>query len=196
MLRHCSRRDLLSAFLGLPAALAGCSGRLPDQSFGGEIVGASDNLGHRLRDGFRPTPPADRWQRVGVMIVGGGVAGLAAAWRLLRAGFDDFVLLELEAAPGGTSRSGSSAIVPYPWGAHYLPAPLADNQQLITLLDEMGMLEGRDADGRPIVAEQYLCRDPQERVFYRGRWHEGLYLHAGESAEDQARLNRFHDEVA
>ena len=26
-------------------------------------------------------------------------------------------------------------------------------------------------------------RDPQERIFYKGRWYEGLYLSAGASAE-------------
>jgi hypothetical protein len=190
-----SRRDLLAAFLGLPAALAGCSAPAPDQ-LAGEIVGASDGLGHRLRDGILPMPAAERWQRVGVVIVGGGIAGLAAAWRFLQAGFEDFLLLELESAPGGTARSGTSPLVRYPWGAHYVPVPMAENRLLIELLDEMGILEGHDAEGKPIVAEQYLCRDPQERIFHRGRWYEGLYLHAGESDEDRAQLKAFNEEVA
>ena len=112
----------------------------------GEVVGASDGVGHLIRDGLRPEPEA--WERAGVCIVGGGVAGLAAAWRFLRAGFEDFVLLELEAAPGGTARSGSEhGVVPYPWGAHYLPAPQKENRALVTLLDELGVLEGADAEG-------------------------------------------------
>ncbi|HSB09029.1 MAG TPA: FAD-dependent oxidoreductase [Blastocatellia bacterium] len=190
-----TRRELLAAFLGLPAALAACrSGatpRLPE----GEIVGASDVIGHRIRDGLSVTPSADKWQRVGVVIVGGGIAGLSAAWRLLKAGFDDFVLLELEKAPGGTARSGASPVVAYPWGAHYLPAPMKENIELISLLDEMGILEGRDAEGEPVVAEQFLCRDPEERVFYLGRWYEGLYLHAGASAGDLAQFSAFNAEV-
>ncbi|MBA3241947.1 MAG: FAD-dependent oxidoreductase [Acidobacteria bacterium] len=134
---------------------------------------------------------------MGIVIVGGGVAGLAAAWRLLREGFEDFVVLELERAPGGTSQSGAraGAVVPYPWGAHYLPAPQKENRALVSLLDEMGVLEGADAEDEPVVAEQFLCRDPEERVFYRGRWYEGLYLHAGESPEDAAQLQSFNAEV-
>jgi glycine/D-amino acid oxidase-like deaminating enzyme len=193
--RNCTRREILAAFLGLPAALAGCASRGTPPLPAGEIVGASDGFGHRLRDGLRPTPPAHGWERVGVVIVGAGVAGLAAAWRFLKADFQDFVVLELETAPGGTSRSGTSAVSPYPWGAHYIPAPMPENRLLVTLLDEMGVLEGRDADGRPVVAEQYLVRDPQERVFYKGRWYEGLYLHAGESPEDRAQLKAFHAEI-
>ena len=43
-----------------------------------------------------------------LLSVGGGIAGLSAAWRFLKAGFRDFVLLELESDPGGTARSGNS----------------------------------------------------------------------------------------
>jgi hypothetical protein len=196
MTHHLStRREILAAFLGLPAVLApGCSRRappLPD----GRIVGASDGLGHRLRDGLPPTPPSDRWEHAPVVIVGAGVAGLAAAWRLRRAGFTQFVLLELEPAPGGTARSGTSTVCAFPWGAHYIPAPMKENRALVTLLDEMGLIEGHTDDGEPIIGEQFLCRDPQERVFYRGDWYEGLYLHAGESDEDRRQLRAFDAEV-
>lgn len=193
--RSFTRREVLAAFLGVPAALAACRTSETIHLPPGEILGASDAMGHRVRDGLHVTPSKDQWQRAGVVIVGGGIAGLSAAWRLLNAGFDDFVLLELERAPGGTARSGSSPLTAYPWGAHYLPAPMKENAALISLLEEMGVLEGRDAEGEPIVAEQFLCRDPQERVFYRGRWYEGLYLHAGASAEDTAQLEAFNAEV-
>jgi hypothetical protein len=190
-----NRRELLAAFLGAPFALNACRSQpeapaLPE----GEIVGVSDGIGHLIRDGLRPEPAS--WERAGVVIVGGGVAGLAAAWRLLRAGVEDFVLLELELVPGGTARSGEAhGVVPYPWGAHYLPAPLKENRALVALLDEMSVLEGADEEGEPLVAEQFLCRDPEERVFYRGRWYEGLYMHAGADAEDARQLQAFNAEV-
>lgn len=192
-----TRREVLTAFLGVPAALAACNSRqAPPPLPEGEIVGASDVIGHRIRDGLHITPSQDQWQRAGVVIVGGGIAGLSAAWQLLKAGFEDFVLIELERAPGGTARSGTSALIAYPWGAHYLPAPMKENSALVSLLDEMGVLEGRDNDGEPVVAEQFLCRDPEERVFYRGRWYEGLYLHAGASAVDLAQFDAFNAEIS
>ena len=190
-----TRREILAAFLGMPVALAACrrtASPFPD----GEIVGTSDVFGHRLRDGLRVEVPADAWTNVPVVIVGGGVAGLTAAWQLQKSGFQDFVLIELENAPGGTSRSGSNGGISFPWGAHYIPAPMKANAALVSLLDEVGVIEGKDADGEPIIREQFLCRDPEERVFYKTRWYEGLYLHAGESPQDDLELKRFNEEIA
>ena len=190
-----TRREILAAFLGLPVALAACrSGGTPPLP-SGEIVGPSVDLGHRIRDGLNVSPAAESWQRAGVVIVGGGIAGLSAAGHLLNNGFEDFVLLELEPAPGGTARSGTSPIISYPWGAHYLPAPMKENTALIDLLNEIGILEGSDDHGDPVIAEQFICRDPEERVFFRGSWYEGLYLRAGESADERRQLDAFNTEV-
>ncbi len=191
-----TRREMLAAFLGLPVALAACRSNNRPPMPEGEIVGASDAVGHRMRDGVRIEVPQENWQRAKVVIVGGGVAGLAAARRLLQSGVEDFVLLELEKAAGGTARSGESPLVGYPWGAHYLPAPMKENRGLVELLDEMGILDGKDAEGEPVVAEQFLCRDPEERVFFKGKWYEGLYLRAGASADDLAQFEAFQKEVA
>ncbi len=187
MTAHLTRRDVLAAFLGAPLAAA-CARRPPPRP-PGELVGASDAFGHLLRDEPPPRPAA--WRRERVAIVGGGVAGLAAAWRLLRGGLTEFRLYELEGAPGGTARAGDA----YPWGAHYVPAPTRDNPALLLLLAEMGIVDGTDADGEPVIAEQHLVRDPEERVYYRGRWYEGLYLHAGASPEDERQLAAFLAEI-
>lgn len=194
-----NRRDLLTAFLGMPLALAGCgrtkgrSARIPP----GEVVGASVGIGHQLRDGLWAEVPEDRWETKRVVIVGAGIAGLSAARRLRKAGLDDFAILELEPKPGGTSQSGSrkEAVVPYPWGAHYLPAPTGENADLIELLDEMHVLEGRTEEGDPIVAEPFLCRDPQERLYFQGQWFEGLYPSANATAEDLRQLAAFEAEI-
>lgn len=195
MTQQITRREILTAFLGLPIALTACQTSAPPALPAGEIVGAADVVGHRLRNYEPVLLTADKWERKRIVIVGGGVAGLSAAWRLKQKGIEDFVLLELEREPGGTARSGKSPVIAYPWGAHYLPVPLAGNPEILTLLDEMSLLEGRDEAGNPIIAEQYLCRDPEERVFYRGRWYEGLYLHAGASRDDLAQLERFNGEI-
>lgn len=191
-----TRREILAAFLGLPFALAACESNTESQLFpGGEIVGANANVGHLIREHARREVPAQNWETVKALIVGGGAAGLSAAWKLRKENFMDFVLLELEDRIGGTAQSGKNEFIGYPWGAHYLPVPFQENAELISLLDEMRLTEGRDARGEIIVGEQNLCREPEERVFYKGRWYEGLYLRAGASAEDLRQLDEFQKQI-
>jgi protoporphyrinogen oxidase len=191
-----TRRELLATFLGAPFAFAGCQSITEERRFPqGEIVGQSASLGHVLRERRRFDVPSDKWQNTKIVIVGGGVAGLTAAWKFKRENFNDFVLLELEKEVGGTARSGTGEPVPYPWGAHYLPVPFKENGELISLLDEMSLTEGRDPAGELIIKEQYLCREPEERLFYKGRWYEGLYLNAGASDEDKRQFAEFQKQI-
>jgi glycine/D-amino acid oxidase-like deaminating enzyme len=189
-----SRRDLLRGLAGA-AGLTGLSGCAPTRvrPITGRIVGGAHARGHRLRDGFAPA--AESWSDVGVAIVGAGVAGLSTAWALDRAGVADLVVLELEDAPGGTARSGADAVTPFPWGAHYVPVPDPANRALVALLEEVGAVSGRDAAGRPVYAEDVLCRDPQERLFFHGEWYEGLYPRAGASPRDLDELRAFEAEM-
>lgn len=190
-----SRRRLLAGLVGAPfaATLVGCDDDdPPSTAVDGELLGPSHALGHRLRDGVA----LGDWdgapeERVGVVVAGGGPAGVAAGWRLVRRGMDDLVVLDLEPEPGGTSRAGRSDVTRYPWGAHYVPVPMAHDRELIALLHEMGALEGTDGHGDPVGAEHLLVRQPESRVFYRGFWYPGLYPHAGATDDDRAQLERF-----
>jgi len=184
-----TRREVLAAFLGAPLALAACKTkkRVPD----GEMAFEPDKLGHRVRDEKPPVIPADKWERAGIVIVGAGIAGLSAARRLLAKGYDDFVVLELDSAAGGTARSGSNGTSAYPWGAHYITAPMKENADLLGLLRELDLVESVDEAGEPTFREEVLCREPQERIFAGGEWHEGLYLHDGESEDDKQQFARF-----
>lgn len=190
-----SRRELLGTFLGAgaAAALGSCRGASPEPRFGGEILGANAGLGHLIRDGrFGPAAPVGR---VGVAIVGGGVAGLSAAWRLARAGVEDFRVYELEDEVGGTARAGENAVSRYPWGAHYLPAPLPHANAARALLEEMGIARARP-DGGVEYEETQLCRAPQERLFIGDRFYEGLWPGPIATAEDRRQLAAFDAEVS
>jgi phytoene dehydrogenase-like protein len=188
-----TRRDFVAMLLGAPVAAAlGCAGRqrIPD----GELVDTGQRRGHAFVRDARELPGIERWRRHRVAIVGGGVAGLSAAWQLRRRGITDVVVLELDDVVGGTARGGASPVTPYPWGAHYIVAP-QEAGELAELLAEMGALEGTAVDGSPIVDEALRCREPEERVWYRGRWYEGLYLEAGSSADDRRQFAAFRREI-
>ncbi|MFN0278825.1 MAG: flavin monoamine oxidase family protein [Pyrinomonadaceae bacterium] len=186
-----TRREILTAFLGAPFAMMACRSAASDTFPTGEIIGQDVSLGHVLRENRLFEVSDDNWETKKVAIIGGGIAGLTAAWKLKKENINDFVLLELEKEIGGTSRSDTGNPVGYPWGAHYLPVPFRENVELIELLDEMLLLDGRAAQGEVVVKEQFLCREPEERVFYKGRWYEGLYLSVGASAEDKRQFGEF-----
>ena len=110
-----SRRRFLSA------GLVGLTLKA-ERNIGGSFVNESHTLGHRLRDRSSFKVPT-RKVRIPLVIVGGGMAGLSAAWRLDKAGFRDFALLEMAPQAGGNSRWGENEISAYPWAAHYVPIP-------------------------------------------------------------------------
>jgi protoporphyrinogen oxidase len=190
-----TRREILTAFLGLPFALSACKSKSQPTEVAGEIVGANVNVGHILRENRQPEVPANNWENVKIAIIGGGAAGLSAAYKFKKENFNDFLLLELESKIGGTAQSGQNSFIGYPWGAHYLPVPFQENAELVALLDEMQLTEGRGANGEVLVKEEFLCREPEERIFYKGRWYEGLYLHVGSSEEDKGQYAEFQKQV-
>ncbi|HMZ00469.1 MAG TPA: FAD-dependent oxidoreductase, partial [Burkholderiaceae bacterium] len=126
--------------------------------------------------------------------LGGGVAGLAAARALLRAGVDDCHLLELEDAAGGNARGYTLGSRACPLGAHYLPVPGESAHELRALLEELGLM--RFEYGRWVADERHLCHSPQERLFYEGAWHEGLLPPAEPGSARLAQYRRFADLVA
>jgi monoamine oxidase len=150
----------------------------------------SHSLGHRLRDGRFPTP--GEIYKTGILIVGGGISGLSAAWKLTKAGIDDFLLLEMEAEPGGNSRGGQSPLVAYPWGAHYLPLPTAEATAVRELLAELDVLQGDPTATQPRYDERYLCATPQERLYRLGLWEEGLLPRRGIAADERRQQQAFH----
>lgn len=161
----------------------------PKSVIPGRILGANSKIGHKLREGGFPSP--SETQHSEVAIVGGGIAGLSAARRLKKAGHEDFQLLELDHEPGGNSISGKNEISAYPWGAHYVPLPSADNLEVIRLFEELGIIVGYDKDHLPIYDEFYLCSDPTERLFLHGAWQEGLIPQVGTSDSDRRQYQEF-----
>ncbi|HEU4460443.1 MAG TPA: FAD-dependent oxidoreductase [Methylibium sp.] len=196
-----ARRSLLGAGLASSAlALAGCvreAAEIP-----GGWAGAAVDRGHRLREPAGATDAGAPARRCAVAIVGGGIAGLAAARALTRSGVDDFRLFELEDRPGGNARGHTMAGLRCPLGAHYLPLPGPEAREVSELLHELGI--ARSAFGRTVYDERQLVHAPQERVFVReagtdgaaaGRWHEGLLPLEGASAATLAQLRRFAAEL-
>lgn len=191
-----SRRRFVAWGLGAATALAfgglGLRRLLQKKNqkiYPGSIRGASFQTGHRLRDIGNTTPAVGREKSL--VIVGGGIAGLSAAWWLLKSGFDDFEILELEDECGGNARAGANAVSEYPWGAHYIPLANVESVYVRDLFTEFGIIRGEDARGLPVYDDTFLCHDPEERLLMHGRWQEGLVPQIGLTAEDRRQIDAF-----
>ena len=140
--------------------------------FTADVYGPAMALGHRLRTNDFPAPTESL--SIDIAIIGGGVAGLSAAWHLVKRGVKQFTLFELEDALGGNARSGKSAVTPYPWGAHYLPLPPQEAVHVRQLLADLGVLKSGIDSTAPLYDETALVHAPQDRLYRGGLWQEGL----------------------
>ncbi|MFO1280226.1 MAG: FAD-dependent oxidoreductase [Burkholderiaceae bacterium] len=194
------RRSLLGSALGGAALLAGC-GRAP-RDIAGDFTGTSPERGHRLDSaggaaGPGAAPPASAppqtVRRVHTVIVGAGVAGLAAARALRQRGIDDLAVLELEDEAGGNSRGTVVGGIACPQGAHYLPVPGEDAHEVQDLLEEFGLRQR--VAGRWVIDERHLCHSPQERLYFNGAWQDGLLPLQGVGSATLAHYRRFAERV-
>ena len=184
-----SRRGFVAAAAGIAAAASvGCAPKT-ERPVAGGFVDDGGARGHRIRDGFRFPAPA-RTVRVPLVIVGGGIAGLSAAWRLNKRGFTDFLLLELEDRAGGNARWGENEVSAYPWAAHYVPVPGRETVLVRELFEELGVWRDGGWD------ETVLVQAPKERLYRFGAWREGLREPMLDSDADRAEFRRFDQEMA
>jgi predicted NAD/FAD-dependent oxidoreductase len=170
-------------FLGAgSAALIGLSLKT-DKKIDGSFVNEAAAAGHLLRDRTQfPTPR--KTEKVPVIIVGGGISGLSAAWRFHKRGFHDYVLLEMNDRAGGNARWGENEITAYPWAAHYVPVPGPRSTYVRELFADLGILKGEVWDERALVFA------PQERLYLYGRWQDSLEPAVGLTQKDREQFQR------
>lgn len=157
-------------------------------------LGPSQKVGHMLR-GDLPTGPVKETKRTTVTIIGGGIAGLSAAWWLKKEGQCDFVILDLEPEVGGNSRSGKNQISAYPWGAHYVPIANKESLYVRQLFEELKIIQGYTAGGEAIYDELMLCHQPQDRLFKDGAFHDGLVPKRGLQKQEEDDISRFFEKM-
>ncbi len=112
-----------------------------------KLVDTGQKMGHRLRD-LREMPPIQATRVVDTLILGSGVAGLTAAWRLHQQGHADVLMLTGSEWMGNASAGqwspadAAQTQLYYPRGAHYLPFPTAESSHVAEMLRATGILHG------------------------------------------------------
>ncbi|KAF0814732.1 hypothetical protein IGB42_00787 [Andreprevotia sp. IGB-42] len=180
------RRDFLLLSAG---ALAGC-GLHPGVALRRNAPGMAE--GHALRD-IRSLPPPSAEIETDVVILGSGVAGLSAGWRLASQGYRDFLMV---AGPEWHGNASGALLggTPCPLGAHYLPIPGPAATHVRDLLAQMGVIEQGASALKPTYDERCLIHAPEERLYLNGQWHDGL-IPPGNTSDETAQIKRFFDYV-
>ncbi len=183
------RREFLLSGLGLGLVLSNQVSCRKGNSYQVKFADDYASRGHLLREPKFKKP--SKILKENILIIGAGISGLSAARRLKKSGINDFKILDLAKESGGNSIGGKNSISSFPWAAHYLPIPDERDTELISFLKECDVITGINLQNKLVYNEQYLCFDPEERLFINGHWQEGLVPHSGIEASDHKEIKAF-----
>lgn len=155
----------------------------------GKILTGNNKRGHLLREAKFNKPK--EINHFDIVVIGSGISALSAARKLQQNNITNFTILELDDVVGGNAISGKNDISAYPWAAHYLPIPNLDDKELITFLKEHNIITKIDKNGTPHYNEEYICAEPEERLFINGYWQDGLIPNIGTSTEEKKEIADF-----
>ena len=153
------------------------------------LSGTKHLLGHRLW--IKDFPKPTKQIQISYLIVGGGISGLSAARQFQKKGINDFLIVELENHLGGNSSNGENKYSKYPLGAHYLPLPNFQDKELLQFLEEEKIILGYNEKGFPVFDELQLTFAPDERLFYKNNWQEGVVPKEGNLVSDDLEFEKF-----
>ena len=177
-----------------------CSSSSPKPStfdIPGEVIGEPSGIGHLARQPLTETlipPPTSK--RHAALIIGGGVSGVSAGWKLARSGVTDFVILDIGDQLGGTSISGHVGNgIAFPWGAHYINTPPMEADCILEVLEELQVVVDYTPLGWPIMNPDYVLREPGERLFIENRWVENLDPFSTGTQADQQAFEEFQTDM-
>jgi glycine/D-amino acid oxidase-like deaminating enzyme len=163
------RRSFLAT--GAAAAALGATGYFELERLPVTVNYPGRAAGHRLRDGLSRQNPPNAGQ-FDVIVVGSGLAGLTAVWKLAKEGVRNIALIEGPEAYGNAA-SASDFGITYPTGAHYLPLPSMESMHMREMLSDFRIILEDPFAERPTYDERYLLHAPADRVLYQGVWQDG-----------------------
>ena len=188
------RRSFLASAAGAGlAALGSAAGFAQWQEITPTLHYPGRAEGHFLRS-LRHLPPPASAIETDVVILGSGIAGITAAWKLGKEGARALMIDGPQ--PFGNAAGARYGELESPTGAHYLPLPSIESTHIRSILFDLGII-GRDPFGsRPTYDERRLVHAPEERLLAGGRWQEGLVPALGVPAGELAEQRRFFAHMA
>jgi hypothetical protein len=187
------RRSFIAASGAAGAALAGAGLLRYWQEIAPTVHYPGRAEGHFLRD-RKALPAPSSVIETDVAILGSGIAGLAAAWKLNKLGHKNALMID-GPQPDGNAAGGRFGDLEYPTGGHYLPLPSPESVHVREILYDLGIILRDPMAEKPYYDERYVLHGPEERLLYKGRWQEGFIPTTGVPTEELAQHKRFFAEV-
>ncbi len=110
-----------------------------------------------------------------VVIIGGGIGGLTAAWMLKKEGFN-IKILEKDSIIGGQCKMDDSTKIKAAMASAFTDYPY--NDDLIMFYKALGVVTGIDNDGYPVVDKKYTVKPPYDIHFIDGKWYSNPFKSA------------------
>ena len=166
--------------------------RLP---FGGEVLGEELALCHGVRDrsiDFHSPPPTGKLHDV--IIIGGGVSGITAAWKLVKSGVTDLLVLDKAEELGGTCIAGEENGIRFSWGAHYVETPQPTAKHLCEIYEDVGVIQGY-RDGAPLIHPDYIVPEPDAALLAGRQWGQARVPLQIADSQDRVEYETFRREL-
>jgi NAD(P)-binding Rossmann-like domain len=187
------RSFLVWAATGAATAAGSAAGFWRWQEISAKVDYPGRAEGHFLRD-RRPLPAPSAEVQTDVMILGSGIGGLTAAWKLNREGHKNFLMID-GPQPYGNAMGGRFGDLAYPTGGHYLPLPSPESFHIREMLSDLGIILRNPMSERPYYDERFILHAPEERLLFNGKWQDGFIPTVAVAAEELNEHKRFFKEV-
>ena len=187
------RRSFIAMAGGLGAAALTGAGFYRWQEITPMVHYPGRDEGHFLRD-RRRLPAPSRIVQADVAILGSGIGGLTAAWKLKKLGHTNALMID-GPQPFGNAAGGHFGELAYPTGGHYLPLPSPESVHVREILFDLGIIERDPMAEKPYYDERFILHGPEERLLFNGKWQDGFIPTEGVGAAELAEHKRFFAEV-
>jgi len=125
-------------------------------------------LCHKIWAGENFGAPEQTNRKYDVIVIGGGMGGLSAAWELIKSGLN-VVVLEKSSSVGGLCKMDNSTDVKASIASAYTGYPY--NDMLLNLFKDLKIVKGHYDDGYPMISKKYLAMPPYDVHFIDGKWY-------------------------
>jgi len=112
--------------------------------------------------------PAGSGKLYDCIIVGGGISGLTAAWKLNKLGIDNFLLIEKDQKPGGLCSAETINGITGAKASAYPSLPF--DEDMLELYKELDFVTQESQIGKIRTNPKYVLKPPYDQVFIGDSW--------------------------